>query len=258
LYVLVAQPCDLMVRQDGKRHHTVENGLLLEATPIDDAPREGDNDHDHESDFYFRLDFLEPERDWQINLRRIHYVSLEVLDLCVFQQDGSCSLVKGQEVPSLMSEAWRARFPRVVARMDKVRNRYAELMKMKGMKAADASRIVISAAMDNLLQCQIIPKTGSITFDISRIGRIKQPRSGALLARYANAFARDAFEHDLTRRPKKVSLAPLNYTSRREMASVSGAAMPTVLDPPMEQAERPATPYVADTEVPEPRPTDDR
>lgn len=258
LYVLVAQPCDLMVRQDGRRHHTVENGLLLEATSIDDAAGAGDGEHVHDSDFYFRLDFLEPERDWQVNLRKIHYVCLEVLDLCVFQQNGSCSLVKGQEMPSLMAEAWRARFPRVVARMDKVRNRYAELMKIVGMKAADASRIAISAAMDNLLQCQIVPKTGSIAFDISRIGRIKQPRAGALLARYANAFARDAFEHDLTRRPKQSAVVAISTeTAQNDAPSLSESATPTAPNAPVELAESAASRHVANTTPAEPARADD-
>lgn len=79
LYVLVAQPCDLMVRQAGERHHTVENGLLLEATPIDDATNQADIDQEHDPGFYFKLDFFEPARDWQVNLRKIHYVCLDVL-----------------------------------------------------------------------------------------------------------------------------------------------------------------------------------
>jgi hypothetical protein len=205
LYVLVAQPCDLMMRQSGKRHHTVENALLLEATPIADESNEVKPDSERDHGFYFKLDFFETLRDWEINLRKIHYVNLEVLDLCVFRSDGSAALSDKDTAPGLMSEAWRARFPRLAEKMKKARNRYAELMKIAGMKAADASKLSLNTSIGNLWNVVVDLKSSSITFDVSRVGRIRQPRSGALLARYANAFARDAFEHDLTRRPDRAA-----------------------------------------------------
>jgi hypothetical protein len=63
----------------------------------------------------------------------------------------------------------------------------------------------------NLVLPKIDGKTGNVTFNLS-IGRLKQPRSGALLARYANSLARDAFEHDLARGPPK--LASLQQQSK--------------------------------------------
>jgi hypothetical protein len=56
--------------------------------------------------------------------------------------------------------------------------------------------------LGNLIQAEIDAKKLTIKYDVKRVGRIKQPRAGALLARYANAIGRDAFEHDLIRRPK--------------------------------------------------------
>jgi hypothetical protein len=58
LFVLVAQPCDLMVRQDGKqpgtRHHTVSHAMLLEAAPVNATSETGKNS---DSDFGFTLEF---------------------------------------------------------------------------------------------------------------------------------------------------------------------------------------------------------
>lgn len=151
-----------------------------------------------------------------------------------------------------MSEPWKARFPRIATKVNKICKRYSELMKMAGMKAADASRIVISPAMDNLLQCQIVPKAGSIAFDIARIGRIKQPRSGALLAKYANAFARDAFEHDLTRRPgKKTSVSPNNQNLQKETALAVAATEVTPGDTHLEQALKAVVPEIVEAVEPD-------
>jgi hypothetical protein len=224
LYVLVAQPCDLMMRQTGKRHHTVENALLLEATPTADDANEMKPDDERDQGFYFKMDFFETQRDWEINLRRIHYVNLDVLDLCVFRRDGCAAQSEKDAAPDLISEAWRARFPRLAEKMRKARNRYAELMKLAGMKAADASKIALNTSIGNLWNVVVDLKSSTITFDVSRVGRIRQPRSGALLARYANAFARDAFEHDLTRRPKRSAApAPEPTASKAEAKAIDGA-----------------------------------
>lgn len=256
LYVLIAQPCDLMVRQNGKRHHTVENGLLLEATPINDTANEGDNDLEHDAGFAFKLDFFEPERDWQVNLRKSHYVCLDVLDLCVFQKDGSSCLADGQEMPPLMSEAWRARFPRIAKQMNKICKRYAELMKMTGMKAFVATRIVIGTSVGNVVQCKIDPKSSSIVFDITRVGRLKQPRSGALLTRYANALARDAFEHDLTRRPERVIPASvISESSEKDASSVPEVTIAADSDAHLVQPPSAVEPHTVDKAAPESRPT---
>lgn len=225
-YVLLAQPCDLMMRQRGERHYTVENALLLEAThagekPADSSisssgehPRDssisdsegqiGNSKISNEDDdaFYFRLEFYESHQDWRVSLRQIHYVNLDVLDLCVFSSRGQAEFSTSDKVPDLLSHAWRARHPRLMKVMSKACKRYVELMKIRGMKADDAAKLVLSASLGNLIKVIVDPKGTTLRFDIKRVGRIKQPRAGALLSSYANSLARDAFEHDLTQRPK--------------------------------------------------------
>ncbi len=226
-YVLLAQPCDLMMRQRGERHHTVENALLLEMTHAGEQPgnssestgeqpaasgmsnseeQSGGSSISNEDDetLYFRLEFYESHQDWRVSLRQIHYVSLDVLDLCVFSSNGQSEFSTSDKVPELLSYAWRARHPRLVKVMSKACKRYVELMKMNGMKPTDAAKLVLSSSLGNLMKVIIDPKGTTLKFDIKRVGRIKQPRAGALLSRYANSLARDAFEHDLTRRPKYV------------------------------------------------------
>jgi hypothetical protein len=241
LFVLVAQPCDLMMRQSGERHHTVQNALLLEATPVADASEESKKAKDEDRGFYFKLDFFEADRDWRINLRKIHYVNLDILDLCVFRTDGRATFSVGDTAPPLISEAWRARFPKLEEIVKKACGRYAELMKKNVVKAVDVMKIVVSSSLGNLIKSEIDSTTNTISFDISRVGRIKQPRSGALLTRYANALARDAFEHDLTRRPDRLLLksghtedAKIENTEMTDPSSDANTAKPTSTENPPE------------------------
>jgi len=112
--------------------------------------------------------------------------------------------------------------------MGKACTRYVELMKMEGIKAADAAKLVLSASLGNLMKVIVDPKGTALKFDIKRVGRIKQPRAGALLSRYANSLARDAFEHDLTRRPKyaKQGVSPEPSASSASDISVKAQLNP--------------------------------
>jgi hypothetical protein len=202
LYVLVAQPCDLMMRQTGRRHPTVTSALLLEATHVPAIPmRADDSDYENES-FHFSLDFYEAERDWRVSLRKTHYINLDVLDLCVFKSDGQAAFAASDTIPERLAEAWKARRPKLMAIMRNACRKYGDLQKAYGIKHEDAAKLALNTSLGNLIQAEIDAKKLTIKYDVKRVGRIKQPRAGALLARYANAIGRDAFEHDLIRRPK--------------------------------------------------------
>lgn len=243
LYVLVAQPCDLMVRQNGERHQTVKHGLLLETNPVADLSADSDEARTDDPVFQFKLEFFEAARDWRVNLRKIHYVNLEVLDLCVFGQSGKAEISLTDKLPEFMPEAWRARFPKVVATMKKAIERYADFIRKYKMKPEDAVKLSFSSALGNLMSMEVVPESGRVKFDLSRVGRIKQPRAGALLSRYANALARDAFDHDLTRRPS-AAVPVASQTQGAESSEVDSASStqlpsPAVPEPSVAQSEPP-------------------
>ena len=83
-FILVAQPCDLIVRSSGKRNGYTDHGLLLEMIPsagkkISPATA-------------YSLEFYGDTSDWHVNLRAAHYVDLNILDLCAINEDGSASV----------------------------------------------------------------------------------------------------------------------------------------------------------------------
>jgi hypothetical protein len=207
LYVLVAQPCDLMIREDGKRHHTVKHAILLEAAPIAKPssgvrvdPKKKKKD---DSEFSFNLEFFEPHADWRVNLREVHYVNLDALDLCAFRSDGKSMMLLSDDPPDLLSQAWKTRFAVLKKDLTKMVLRYQELKAIKGLADGYILKMIADCSFGNLIKPKIDLKAGTVSFNVCRTGRLMQPRSGALLARYANSLAREAFEHDLTRRPAK-------------------------------------------------------
>jgi hypothetical protein len=188
-YVLVSQPCDLMVRKNGKRDGTVQNGILLEVSKW-----KGDK----ASDFGFMLEFFEAHVDWRVNLREVTTIALEILDLTSLQATGRSEISIQHETPIKLNDAWTARTPRLRDWAQKVIQRSSELVK-HGLKKLEADKIVGHLWLGKFATCVIDEKTESLRYNITRVGRLRQPRAGALLSRYANAMAREAFEHDLAR-----------------------------------------------------------
>jgi hypothetical protein len=189
-YILMAQPCDLMVRGDtnGQRHYKVKNAALLEAYK---GKLKGD------TDLSFELEYFTDSEEWRVDLRSVQYVCLEVLDLCALNSSGEASITKGMEISLLLSPPWRSRAGRLLKDAEKTVSRCEYLLK-KGLDVREATAIATTSTLEKLFSCTVNPKTRAISYNFRRVGRLKQPRSGALLSKYANAFARDAFEHDLT------------------------------------------------------------
>jgi hypothetical protein len=76
--------------------------------------------------------------------------------------------------------------------------RSSELVK-QGLKKTEADKIAGHLWLGKFASCITDEKIGSIRYNVIRVGRLRQPRAGALLSRYANAMTREAFEHDLAR-----------------------------------------------------------
>jgi hypothetical protein len=189
-YILMAQPCDLMVRGDtnGQRHYKIKNAALLEAYK---GKLKG------ETDLSFELEYFADSEEWRVDLRSVQYVCLDVLDLCALNSSGEASITKGMEISLLLSPPWRSRAERLLKDAEKTVSRCEYLLK-KGLDTHEATAIATTSTLEKLFSCTVNPKTRAISYNFRRVGRLKQPRSGALLSKYANAFARDAFEHDFT------------------------------------------------------------
>jgi hypothetical protein len=215
-YSLVSQPCDLMVRKDGKRDGTVQNGVLLEVSKWKGEKA---------NDFGFMLEFFEANVDWRVNLRDVTTIVLEVLDLSSLQVSGRCEVSVRQETPTKLNDAWTARAPRLRAWAKKVIGRSSELVK-QGLRKSEADKIAGNLWLGKFASCVIDEKTESIRYNVTRVGRLRQPRAGALLSRYANAMAREAFEHDLARHDQSGVKAAPAKNNENAVEGISEPASP--------------------------------
>ncbi len=199
-FILLGQPCDLMVRSDGKRYPDIKEVMLAEIVMsnerkpyTEELPYFGDD----------------PRQRYFVKLRQMHPVKLCMLDLCVYNEDGRAVLNFGASCPKGLTPAWQRRFERPKREMEQIMRKYESLCKCgsdkKKIKTLPQGILnIISSALlnDSIFKATFSHTDGSkkIEFNCQRIKRLCRSRATALLAQYAACISRPAFERDLGKR----------------------------------------------------------
>ena len=187
-YILLAQPCDLVVRRRGVRNR--DNGQLGRPAAVVEIAR----GEDKQGPMWGKLPFYEEMTgdSGYANYGSAHQVLLAVLDLCVLQADGRAAVDVEGESPDLLIEGWEKR-----AR--KLQNHFRNALDLqRDLAAAGLCREVPSLALPDASTTLTVGKEGAggtVTYGIRRVMRLRQPWSAALLTEFAQYQARAAFEH---------------------------------------------------------------
>ena len=195
VYILLAQPCDLMVRGDGLRGYEdkkhARTAALVELALGGDPKRRD-----------WELPFYEEETGGSAfaNFSRVHQLPLVVLDLCAVEGDGSATLDLGAECPELLIEPWQRRHEKLRAFYAKARDRY---LKLAGHDEQTRSLALPGSSSTLKLGATVCGER--LHYGIERILRLRQPWSAALLTEFAQYQARAAFEHPFGQRTESPS-----------------------------------------------------
>ena len=191
-YMLLAQPCDLMVRRDGSRHPTVVEAILAEI--VNQPGNDGTT---------FELPYFGDDGGSRhVHFRKRHTIPLMILDLCVYRNDGSLHITKTAECPESVIPTWRNHYAMVQEEWRKVFEYRDEILGAraqghisKNLLTRMVARLVVAAPFKVLASTD----ANTLILNGSRIARLNQPHAGAALTRFAQYFAREAFEHDFAR-----------------------------------------------------------
>lgn len=210
-WVVIAQPCDLALRSDGRRGEFEITHVVL--APIrkfkhGDKLREGD----------FKLPYFEANGQHMVaQLNRARYQRLWLLDLAVFDSEGRARLdVSQREPPADLLGGWRLRYVQLRQAAEEILTlsaRNAEALKA-GLELdppADAKEIeAISAETLHAIGFDHADPPFTTTLDpVSRVldggcqrsGRLTDEYARALLTRWGAHLSRPVLPYDLTRRP---------------------------------------------------------
>lgn len=223
-YVLLGQPCDLMVRPrkpntPGGRHHTVIESVIAEIDEFDKNVHEnGDTEYDEKKDqnpipkpdpfasqvlsYYSDL----KDKESYVMFRKTQNIRLSILDLCVFQPDGATKIEIGKDCPEGVIPAWQDHYKRLQKEFKKAVKRFERIN--EAVKHFDNKENKIEKYDMKYIRNTILPPSSlintligkidgqTVEYPLKRIGRINQTRAVAILSRYAGFLARTAFDRD--------------------------------------------------------------
>ena len=213
-YVLLCQPCDLMVRpkkdgNPGGRHHTVNESVIAEINEFDkNEPENGDTAKDkiliskpdpfasQVLSYYSDL----KDKESYVMFRKTQNIRLSILDLCVLQPDGIAKIEIEKDCPEGVIPAWQDHYKRLQKEFKKAVNRFKRINEAVENKVKKddiqhvLNAIIPPSSLTNTFKGKIDGQT--VEYPLKRIGRINQTRAVAILSRYAGFLARTAFDRD--------------------------------------------------------------
>lgn len=186
-YVLIAQPCDLSVRKGGKRAPELSHFLLAEV--VDKGER-----NLFES---FELPYFErTEASAFVRLSRPAFTRALVLDACVLNGDGKARIDVNADSPDALLPHWRDRHLTIKRAAQEI----LEQLSAQENPTTKFRKAVSGYVMpDPFAPASAGAAAGVIEWNCERVGRICNPYARALLSRFSQYFARDAYLMDLAR-----------------------------------------------------------
>jgi hypothetical protein len=201
-YVLLAQPCDLMVRpEEGKRKGNVSDVVLALVS---------NNPNGTDASEHFTLPHYignETDKKAYALFTRTIRVSLNILDLCAFNSDGSAKIRLDEECGHVI-DAWRKHhdelvqfFGQLIEARERVLSLISAFNEGKPENETIPGNIIEHLTAESsrvlLFDQTINASNKTITFNCQRVSRLERNHAAAMWTKYCNFMARAAFDVDV-------------------------------------------------------------
>jgi hypothetical protein len=158
----------------------------------------------------YKLDYFDSEGRGEIRyayLGKMHPFPLLVLDLCVFNADGTAKIAVGGDPPDGLIGPWQHRYQVVQNHFSESFGFFAEIQdgylsrqglsqKVRREKTLSLTRHALPGLMDGPFSATIDTASHTISYDIQRVMRLTQPKGADALTKLWAYSSRAAFEHD--------------------------------------------------------------
>jgi hypothetical protein len=187
--ILIAQPCDMMIRENGSRR--AQAGLLVGANEL---PSEEAQPPAAGSRFFDLRGVFRGGKQWRIDFQNTVAVELSVLDWAVFNSDGSVQLRRDHPEPSIaLPVGWARRLKRV---------------KTEVFPEAAEPRVPSFAIGRHAAALRAVIEGDFVRFPLRRIGRVEPATATAILAAWATFQTRAALDYDFAHADSGAACAP--------------------------------------------------
>lgn len=189
-FILLAQPCDLMIRQKGIRARAPDKVPLVEIVRFNENAEYCD-----EIDFFGE----NPSDRWMVRYKGVRYVNVCILDMCVYNSDGVSKISIPSTDFSGLRPFWQERLKAIEKEVLNVIKSSNILGQLRGK---DSQMQEVRSKLDNLLFKDgpfygTVERDGSaitLTYNCKRISRLHTSRSTGLLSAFLSTLGRPAYD----------------------------------------------------------------
>ncbi|MBY3622817.1 hypothetical protein HGO21_25255 [Acinetobacter sp. CUI P1] len=199
-YILLAQPCDLMIRKNGNRKSKA--GLLAEIGYEKPKP--------NEMDCIIPIPYFDSSDQAFINFKKVISIDLDILELCTYNESGA-SIFNINEDLSTFHDPLKKRFEKIKTILFGKKQKSLRLIESIEESNIEDSykQELIDALLYQAFNVQkddvsVIFTENGINFNINRKGTYRNPHSNLILETYSNYISRDASDHDFAIRDDEI------------------------------------------------------
>ncbi|HNR90644.1 MAG TPA: hypothetical protein PKM65_20075 [Spirochaetota bacterium] len=194
-YILLMQPCDLIIRSNGKRSPEPEIFILAEIEKYKESP------------YQERLPYFGDRTDGEygVNFKRLHYIKPYVIDLCAFNEDGLSKINLEKECKDTIRPQWINRYKYIVDEMRKKIGKIdsckindddsADIKQIKSKLKKEVFPLILN---EGIFKCNVDVSDGNfiIKYNCRRLKRYSRQRSTSLLMSLSSCMSRPGFDVD--------------------------------------------------------------
>ncbi|MBD2769386.1 hypothetical protein IC235_15970 [Hymenobacter sp. BT664] len=212
LYVLLAQPCDLMIRSNGTRSSEVGHLLKIRTTSKPDLEallteqlQKASIKKLHDFNFWKTRGVIEyiaddPQTIGLVSLTKAHVVNLDVLDLAMFSSTGEVVLDISATPPAALHIGLAKRFDKLKGLHEKIHRNVGECqVALKAVQGTLPKELIQGLLPKLSLNDKLgaTTLTGSLfSFGIRRVKALREPYAKNLLDKYTRHLSRTGDLHD--------------------------------------------------------------
>jgi len=192
-YILLAQPCDLMIRgKDGKRSRSSNRLALIKIKKLSEEEKKDEKAYLQEVKYFGTI----KDERWYVNFKDIFYVKSFILDLCIFHQNG---ISQYSSIDDFHNNNFRSALIKHYIEIKKEINKKIDICKsILGRIKGDTNvkkYIYESILEDDLFKVEYEENDNSYTikYNCKRIGRLTYERAIGLLAEFHSILARHGY-----------------------------------------------------------------
>lgn len=200
LYMLLSQPCGLMVRGNGKRSNDPKCFCLVKLRrkakggKSDRCCYEVPDVDPRSSDATIANDGMQ----WCLDFADTLYIAPDILDLCMFGEGGQAYVGLEDEMPSYLVEAgWKKRYDKLKRAMNSMVGEYDDITRSLKNRVQSDSKLqkAISGSVfrTGVGFVSVNNESGKWKYNVKRVARLRSYLSHRILIEYARYQSRPAY-----------------------------------------------------------------